>query len=292
MRKILLLVSLSITSLVSSQVTLGQIDDFEDYTMRNWAKNNTIPNANIYNDGPLGVDDNFLRVTSSGSGNNLNLMTFNNAQWIGNYYRNNLSNRIKYISMDVRNSGENIIFLRISFGRASSYTENWSAINAVAVLPGEGWKKVNFYLEASDFVRISGLSGTSPDFSGAFSNIGEFRILHNDTPAWDSDPIVATLDIDNIQASSQPLLNNESFENKPDLILFPNPANENIVIYNTNNIVDTFSYKIIDLQGRIIKNGNSKINEKINVENLSAGNYIIQINTDNGLTTNRKFIKK
>lgn len=293
MKKILFFVLLILPYYGKSQVTLNQIDDFEDYTMKNWVKNNSIPNQNIYDDGPLGVGDNFLRVISNGSGTGLELMTKNNAQWIGNYYNNNLSNRIKYISMDVRNSGTNVIFLRLSFGRNSSYTENWSSINAVAVLPGEGWKKVNFFLDASNFVRVTGLSQTSPDFSGAFSNIGELRILHNDAPAWNSDPIIATLDIDNIQASSQPVLSSENFDYSENLIIHPNPSNNFILVSSSrNNLFDNFEYSIVDLTGRIMKSGHLNLNGKIIIEDLKSGNYILQIKTDIGQIISKKIIKK
>lgn len=59
MRKILPLLLLCLPTIVLSQVALDQVDDFEDYTMRNWTKNNTIPNENIYDGGPLGEGDNF-----------------------------------------------------------------------------------------------------------------------------------------------------------------------------------------------------------------------------------------
>ena len=293
MKRILLMLLLNIPIFMFSQVVLNQTDDFEDYTNRNWAKNNTIPNTNIYDGGPLGVGDNFLRVSSSGTGNNLKLMTYNNAQWIGDYYKNNLSNRIKYITMDVRNSGTNVIFVRLSFGRYTSgnYTENWSAINAIAVLPGDPWKKISFYIDESAFVRVTSLSGTLPDFSGAFSSIGELRILHSNSPAWDSDPIIATLDIDNIQTRSTQL-GTEDFQISNNLILYPNPSNDFFTIYSDSNLIDSFEYKIVDLLGRIVKSGNSKINQEVDVKDLNSGNYIIQVKTENGRIINQRLIKK
>jgi hypothetical protein len=66
-----------------TQVALNQVDDFEDFTPRNWTKSSsTLPNQNITTGGPLGLNDNFLRVQSPAGGQ---LVTFNQAQWIGDY---------------------------------------------------------------------------------------------------------------------------------------------------------------------------------------------------------------
>ena len=285
MKRILFILLLNLPYIASSQVTLGQIDDFEDYTTRNWVKTTSIPNANIYDGGPLGTGDNFLRVTSSGSGSSLNLTTYNNAQWIGNYYNNNLTGRIKYITMDVRNSGSNILFVRMSFKySSSSVTEIWSAINSVAVLSGEPWKRISFYIDPSAFVRVSGLN----PFSTTFNQVTEARIVHNDAPSWDSDLIAGTLDIDNIQTLS--VLSTEDFQINT-IKVYPNPANTFVSVYSDNNLIQNFEYKIIDLTGKIIKNGNSVINEKINIESLTPGNYIIQIQSEDGQKINQKIIK-
>lgn len=286
MKKLLLFAFALFPTLLLSQVTLNQIDDFEDFTTRNWTKNNSIPNANIPDDGPLGIGDNFLRVISSGSGSGLNLLTLNNAQWLGNYYQNNGANRIKYISMDVRNSGSNIIFLRMSFKHNNSPLEIWSTINPIAVIPGEGWKTVNFHIEQASVVRVSGLN----PYTTTFNNVHEVRILHNDAPSWDSDPIEATLDIDNIMARNSQLLdsNEVSFNTTK---LYPNPANAYIIIDNSNEAIESFTFKIADMTGRVIARGNSMYNEKINIESLTTGNYIIKIEDESGKVRNGKIIK-
>lgn len=281
---------MSVPAIFYSQIVLNQIDDFEDFTTRNWTKNNTVPNANISTGGPLGIGDNFLRVNSTGTGANLQLMTLNNAQWTGNYYQSNSINRITYISMDVRNSGTNVIFLRISFKKIidSSTIEIWCTTNAIAVLPGEPWKKVNFQINEASVVRVSGINPYSTTFSG----VQEARILHNDAPAWDSDLIEATLDIDNIMARNSAFLGTDVMRLNNKLILFPNPANDHVKIYNENSVFENFDYKIIDFVGRIIKNGISKTNEEINVTELNSGNYILRIKTETGDIMNEKFIRK
>ena len=81
----------------------------------------------------------------------------------------------------------------------------------------------------------------------------------------------------------------ENNENK--ISIFPNPTNNFITIQNRQNLIDNFEFKIVDLTGRIVKNGNSKFNEQINIEGLTSGNYVIQIQTENGEKFTEKLIK-
>ena len=60
------------------------------------------------------------------------------------------------------------------------------------------------------------------------------------------------------------------------VFLYPNPTNSNLTISGINS---DFSYKISDLQGKLLKQGaNTK---QIEIENLPAGTYVIGISTDN-----------
>jgi len=286
MKTKLLIATFCIPLLASSQVTLGQKDDFEDYTTRNWTKNNSIPNVNIYDGGPKGTDDNFLRITSSGTGANLNLMTLNNSQWIGNYRKGNGANKITYVSMDVRNSGANVVFLRMSFRyhNPALTTETWSTINPIAVLPGAGWKTINFPIDENSVVRTGGLN----DYYTTFETVTETRILHSDVPSWDGKPVETILDIDNIMARNSPMLTVKEITNT-EIRIAPNPAKDFIVVQNKEN--KNFEFRIFDYTGKLIKSGNTKSNEKINLENLQKGNYIIQTKSENEQVQSSEIIK-
>ncbi|PDS22106.1 leucine-rich repeat domain-containing protein [Flavobacterium branchiophilum] len=100
--------------------------------------------------------------------------------------------------------------------------------------------------------------------------------LYDATPVWTNFNI-ATLDI------------NEFKYNK--LIFYPNPTSNLIKIQNKTNTIENFEYRIVDLTGRIVKSGNSKFNEDINIESLTIGNYIFQIETENGEKFTEKLIK-
>jgi hypothetical protein len=87
------------------------------------------------------------------------------------------------------------------------------------------------------------------------------------------------------------LLNINEFINNSKITIYPNPTNNFITIQNKQNTIENFEYKIIDLTGRIVRSGNSKFNDQINVESLESGNYIIQIETENDKKLTEKLIK-
>lgn len=68
--------------------------------------------------------------------------------------------------------------------------------------------------------------------------------------------------------------------------LYPNPAVDVVNIQANSKVL---SYEVYDLTGRKVGAGSNS--EKVNVSNLSKGNYIINIVTKDGNTTS-KFIKK
>lgn len=90
---------------------------------------------------------------------------------------------------------------------------------------------------------------------------------------------------------SSVLSTNEIINKKGQIKIYPNPASNFVSIQILENTIENFEYKIVDLTGRIVKNGNSKFNEQINIESLTSGNYIIQIETESGEKFTQKLIK-
>ncbi len=84
-------------------------------------------------------------------------------------------------------------------------------------------------------------------------------------------------------------INFDNFNTK--ILVYPNPTNNFITIKNEENSTEHFKFKIVDLTGRIVKNGNSKFNEQVNIESLTSGNYIVQIQTDSNENFTQKLIK-
>jgi len=92
--------------------------------------------------------------------------------------------------------------------------------------------------------------------SGGFGQVGKFALIL-DT-------------IDNLTNSS--LFENEQ---KTQFSVYPNPTTSTLSISGINS---DFSYKISDLQGKLLKQGAS--DKQIEIETLPAGTYVIGISTD------------
>ncbi|WP_180277283.1 T9SS type A sorting domain-containing protein [Chryseobacterium sp. 52] len=73
--------------------------------------------------------------------------------------------------------------------------------------------------------------------------------------------------------------------------LYPNPAENSVTIQNKKYGNETFNFKIYDLSGKIAQTGSSKFNDRINIQNLEKGNYIIQIEAKNGDKHSVKLLK-
>ncbi|WP_396179767.1 T9SS type A sorting domain-containing protein [Flavobacterium sp.] len=81
-------------------------------------------------------------------------------------------------------------------------------------------------------------------------------------------------------------------EENNSLIIYPNPTSNFVLIQNSNFSTEKYEFKILDLSGRIVKSGKTKINTEILVDDLVSGNYIIKIENENGEILYKKIIKK
>jgi hypothetical protein len=71
--------------------------------------------------------------------------------------------------------------------------------------------------------------------------------------------------------------------------IFPIPAREYIYIANQGQQKE-YNYRIFDYVGKLVKSGLIKSNDKINIENLSSGHYILKL--ENEQITGFKIIKE
>jgi hypothetical protein len=89
-------------------------------------------------------------------------------------------------------------------------------------------------------------------------------------------------------------LNNELNSSNNNFIVFPNPANNVLNLSLTTTKEDNYNFAIYNQLGAEISNGNLDFNAKrthaLNIENLSAGVYFIQVKNGKSSQT-IKFIK-
>jgi hypothetical protein len=194
-----LIISLA-SSRISCAITVGQIDDFQDGTLANWA--NGDPAApqpmNIANGGPGGIGDRFLQILSTGiPGPGGRLTVFNRNQWLGDY----IAAGVTAIEVDLRNTGTVTLSIRLAFrqdtnGGAPGY------LSAAFILPADAnWYHSVFLITPQSMIAIN----SPAPFDTFFTNPAELRII-NEVGATNltGDFIAAQLGIDNIRAVPEP----------------------------------------------------------------------------------------
>ena len=174
-------------------VPLGQLDTFSSGTTENWAVGNGGIGSPIFvgDDGPGGAGDGFLRAISTGTnGPGSRLAILNSAQWTGSY----ISSGITAISMDVRNSGDTTLFVRMGFWGTNG--QQISTVDVVELAVGSGWQSISLDITAF------GIDQALAD--ATLSNIFQTRILSSEDQDFRGDQVAAVLDIDNIRAIPAP----------------------------------------------------------------------------------------
>ena len=187
-----------------AQVTLGQIDTFEDGTTQGWTvgAGGAPGPVNIATGGPAGAGDNFLEVSSTGRpGPGGRLVTINSSQWAGNY----LAAGVNEITLDANNLGATDLSIRLLFADPMGGPPADVAVTSQALLlpAGSGWVHASFLIDPADLVAVLGSA------SAALANATEMRIFHNPAPDFPGPPvgipdIAATLGVDNITAAAVP----------------------------------------------------------------------------------------
>jgi hypothetical protein len=190
----------------AAAVTVGQIDTFEDGTTQGWRINllgmggppaGASP-TNIATGGPLGADDNYLRLTATGVGSGASrLSAINLSQWAGDYP----TAGVLAISMQVNNFGPADLALRLLFAdpTASAPPTNQAISTAAVSVPaGSGWTQVVFPIAAGD---LTGLLGT---VEAALSGVTEMRLFHSPTAAFPGPNVAVVLGVDDIRAVPEP----------------------------------------------------------------------------------------
>ena len=175
-----------------SQVNPGQIDDFQNGTTENWTDGGSSAQPfNVANGGPNGAGDNYLSDPAlGGSGPGSRMVMFNEQQWTGNY----TSNGIVTIRFHAKAQG-NALNLRVAFDGAGGRI---CTTNAVPIPADGSWQQYVISITGADFTTVAG--GTN--IGDTLADVSDMRILSNTVPSWQGESIVATLDIDNIEAST------------------------------------------------------------------------------------------
>jgi len=182
---------------ISSAITLGQTDTFQDGTTDGWG-DPAGNSSNISSGGPAGTGDRYMQVVSGSFGGSSRMVTFNDSQWLGNY----LGAGVTQIKMDLRNFGSSAIPIRIAIRESSSGsgTPGYCSVTPF-LLPADGlWHAAVFGLDAGSLTPINNPQPLTTDLS----NVGDFRILSAANPSGIGDQISAEIGVDNVAARGAP----------------------------------------------------------------------------------------
>ena len=76
-------------------------------------------------------------------------------------------------------------------------------------------------------------------------------------------------------------------------VTYPNPTSDYIVLKISDSAIDNLSYKLIDINGKIIVNGTiSDTDTQIAMQSLATGTYVLKVNQNNQELKTFKIIKK
>lgn len=176
--------------------TLFHVDDFESGTVEGWS--GATP-SNQATGGPLGADDNFLQLNSTGFiGPASKMSTFNAlpvSDWTGDYATAGVENVT--VNMMVPASSPSLDMRLVLFGPTS--TDNrWTSTDSMAV-PNDGvWRNYSFSVAEADLTFVP-LLPSSATYSEMITNVLRVMLRHDPgPPSPQGIEIEATLGIDNV----------------------------------------------------------------------------------------------
>jgi hypothetical protein len=183
-------------------VVLGQVDTFESGSTLNWTNGHAptiTPFPVVALGGPAGSADQYLKVSSDGSGSDGKLIAYNRSQWLGDYK----TAGVTAIAMDLENLGASTLSMRIAFRDTTANGAPGYVSTVPFSLPADStWHHAVFSLASSAMTPIN-----SPPISFDTLMAGqelEMRILDSASPSLNGDIIVSTVGIDNITAVPEP----------------------------------------------------------------------------------------
>jgi hypothetical protein len=179
-----------------------------------------------------------------------------------------------------------------------TYSFNLGASNAVVNLAASSWVRLGLSYNTVTREVVWKGPGFYVGVTGATPATGttaprEVDYLHT---AGTGNTVSATSKFDNLMVranSTENLLGNSSFNSTTAVFsnIYPNPVTDFASISLIDATINAIT--IMDINGRVVKSGNSNelASAKIDLSDLTAGIYIMKIETDKGVST-EKIIKK
>jgi hypothetical protein len=163
------------------------------------------------------------------------------------------------------------------------------------------WGFDNNDIDTFDPNLFLGSIAPNPEFIGALGKPTKAERVYVFTNFNNSNKRFDDLAVYNIQpdgtllfVSNDSTLANEAFtENNFLIIIYPNPATEDVMLNITDIGITNLSYSLIDINGKAIVNVKiTNVDTQIKMQHLSTGVYILKVNQNNQALKTFKIIKK
>lgn len=160
--------------------------------------------------------------------------------------------------------------------------------DAKASVTANGILQIGYLDTANTFVELTTFSVTSTNTVFPFSfdipvlpvGVNQLALKNLGTPA-------NSLSIDNVSYELKVLATSESAA-KNDLKIYPNPFSD---IINISEVEKVKSILVMDISGRVLKSINN-ISSNLNLSDLKAGLYLLNVQYKDGSKSSHKLIKK
>ncbi|MFD2550640.1 T9SS type A sorting domain-containing protein [Bizionia sediminis] len=281
-KKLHLITVLFFCNTVFPQIAAGQVDDFEDGTVLNWTIGvASAGTENISSGGPNGQNDRFLSYTATGlSGPAGRVVIFNaNAQWSGNFISENIL-EIQFQARAITND----LHLRLAF--QGPMGTRIVSTNPVLVPEGSGWTTVSIPINESAFIVVQGPASVLD----VLEAVSTMRILSNPViDNWKGELIAATMNIDNITASTT--LGVPKQQNNISFSIYPNPGTNrlNVGLPPNHNFSKLAVYNI--LGSKVYEGPINAVKASVNISQWPNGVYLVQVSNAKK-TISKRFVKQ
>ena len=228
-----------------------------------------------------------------------------------------ISEAIKAFITDLnsQNMGEDVIAVTFSeFGRKAAENGNLGTdhgeiapmfVFGSSIAPGVSGTNIN--LNEADLGNNYQVQTVQHDYRRVFSTVLQDWFGTNDTTldltfynntknsGYSNAKIANMIKSQNLvppSCYSTKTLGLTDFESKNEVIVYPNPTSEIIVVHATNNINSITMFTIDGRNIQTYKNPLTSTEFTINVQNLSVGLYTLKVNTDNGIFSKKIIVRR
>jgi len=295
MNNIILVAVFFVSSHISAQLSLWS--NFEDGTLEEWTNTDTSETLlSVQND----VDFWFLQKACDGSNSPVGEMAIINTgeEWAGNHWYEAGGGETTLVFVNdirMRNTNNYDLHVRIGITGSNGYQVVTTTPLIIPALSDwtsyEGPQYEVNWLGLSNLTVLNDTGGIPPlevysNVIDMFSDVVEYRLIHNSTIAYNGEVVNGFLEIDEMYPLWL-LSTNETKSNN--VALLPNPT-QGLLFINNSNKMEISSVRVYDVTGKLVLSKKGNVGH-VDVSHVDTGILIVEIETENGTVT-KKIMKR